>query len=100
MKSGVSLMQPLVFTSSDGGLKVEQLAEITVGKIIYADEGTVAPEIFRQAMEFRLKIKNVIIDALIKSKRSALVDYINEAESNGLAEVGLALRERLANGNY
>jgi hypothetical protein len=100
MKSGVSLVNPLVFTSNDGGLKVEQLAEIAVGKIIYADESSVAPEIFRQAMEFRLKIKSVIIDALIKSKRSALIDYINEAELKGFAEVGLSLRERLADGNY
>lgn len=100
MKSGVSITAPLVFTSSNGGLSAEQLAEITVGKIIYADEGTIAPEIFRQAMEFRAKIKLVIIEALSKSKRSALLDYINDADANGHTDVAAALRERLANGNY
>jgi hypothetical protein len=100
MKTGVSLTAPLVFTSSNGGLNVEQLAEITVGKIIYADEGTVAPEIFRQAMEYRAKIKVVIIEALAKAKRSALLDYINDADSNGLNDLAAALRERLTNGNY
>ena len=100
MKSGVSLVNPLVFTSDNGGLSAEQLAEITVGKIIYADEGSIAPEIFRQAMKFRIKIKAVIMDALAKAKRSSLLDYINDADANGLHDLSKTLRERLNNGNY
>jgi hypothetical protein len=100
MTTGVSLVNPIVFTSKDGGLSSEQLADITVGKIIYADEGTVAPAIYKQAMEFRLKIKQVIIDALRQAKRSAIIDYIHDADAHGLHDLSRSLRERLTNGNY
>lgn len=100
MQSGVSLVTPMVYTSTNGGLSCEQLADITVNKIIYADGGTVPPAIFQQAIEFRLRIKGVIMEALKSAKRSALVSYINDAETCGEFQTGAALRERLINGDY
>lgn len=99
-QTGVQVVPPKVYTSSHGGLSSDQLADITVNKIIYADAGTIAPEIYQQAMMFRTKIKAIIIGALASARRAALSDYVYEAERAGMTEVAKALRERIANGNF
>jgi hypothetical protein len=98
--AGVMLTPPKVYTSSDGGLKPEQLAEIATNKIIYADEGTIAPVIYQQAMAFKLKINRIVLETIRNAKRSSYVDFIAEAEKAGLTEMANALKARLNNGDY
>lgn len=98
--AGVQVVVPKVYTSSDGGLSPDQLAEITTNKIIFADEGTVAPVIYQQAMAFKGKINQIILDTIRQAKRTAYVDFIAEAEKAGLHDLAKVFRERLINGNY
>lgn len=98
--SGVMLVTPKVYTSSNGGHTPEQLAEMATNKIIYADEGSVAPVIYQQAMAFKNKINLIVLETIRNAKRSAYVDFIYELERAGLSDAAKSLRERLNNGDY
>ena len=98
--AGVQLINPKVYTSNNGGLNPEQMAEIVTNKIIYADEGTVAPVIYQQAMAFKGKINRIVLETIRNAKRSAYVDFIAEMEKAGLTEMAAAIRKRLTDGDY
>ena len=68
MKAG-SLLQPIVKTSQDGGLSMEDLTEACVSKILSVSE-TAPPQIKEQARFFQDKLNHVIYHYLNQAAQS------------------------------
>ena len=64
-----TLLQPIVKTSKDGGLSIEDLTEACVSKILSVSE-TAPPEIREQAKLFQDKLQQVIFDYLNQAAQS------------------------------
>ena len=68
VKTG-NILSPIVNTSTDGGLSMEDLAEACVFKIISVSE-TASPEIKEQVYFFQDKLKNLIYQYLKNAAQS------------------------------
>jgi hypothetical protein len=68
IKTGV-LLQPIVKTSENGGLSIEDLTEACVSKILSVSE-TAPPQIKEQARFFQDKLQNVIFHYLNQAAQS------------------------------
>jgi hypothetical protein len=64
-----TLLQPIVKTSKDGGLSMEDLTEACVSKILSVSE-TAPPEIREQAKFFQDKLQQVIFNYLNQAAQS------------------------------
>lgn len=99
-ETGTIFVKPDVYSSKNGGLSSESLADIAIRKIIYVDKASVPPELYDQAMAYRDKIHKTILSAIKSARRSALSDCIYEAETLGLLDLSHSLRRRIDNGDY
>ena len=81
--------QVQVFTSNEGGHSPEQIAEMAVNKIIAVSE-TAPPPIRDQALEYRNKIKDVILYYMRKmaqSERTTMWALLRKQGHEDMAEI-------------
>ena len=81
--------QVQVFTSNEGGHSPEQIADMAVNKIIAVSE-TAPPPIRDQALEYRNKIKDVILYYMRKmaqSERTTMWALLRKQGHEDMAEI-------------
>jgi len=88
IKTG-ALLQPIVKTSENGGLSIEDLTEACVSKILSVSE-TAPPQIKEQARFFQDKLQNVIFNYLnqaAQSQKDTCVQVCLKAGENNAANI-------------
>jgi len=88
VKAG-SLLSPIVKTSTDGGLSMEDLADACVSKILSVSE-TAPPEIREQAKFFKEKLRVLILNYLkraAESERDTCIQSCIKGGENGAANL-------------
>ena len=90
VKTG-NILSPMVKTSVDGGLSMEDLSEACVSKIISVSE-TASPEIKEQVYFFQDKLQNLIYQFLKNAAKSERDTCIQLSIRGGEENAGNLLR--------
>ena len=86
-----TLLTPMVKTSNNGGLSVEDITDICVSKIISVSE-TAPPEIREQARYFQENLRSVVKTYLTQSAMSQKETCIQACLQGGHEEAANLLR--------
>jgi len=81
--------QALVFTSDNGGHTPEQMAEMALNKIMIVSS-TAPPAIRDQAIEYRGKLKEVLVlymNKMANNERTTILALLNQQGHVDLAEI-------------
>jgi len=81
--------QALVFTSDNGGHTPEQMAEMALNKIMIVSS-TAPPAIRDQAIEYRGKLKEVLVlymNKMADNERTTILALLNQQGHVDLAEI-------------